>query len=176
MEQLKYTNMVTSVQIFKTGLQTIDSINEIYSGSINRKVIIRIDLMPELECYMSSDTISGNREYLLNLAKGLYPISAVRNIVTTILDGDQKFRSGINVLFDKCPYEMSFGEFISQGLADVLLEKVQVYNESTRGTEVFVIGESDGYLYLSVPDEEGYKVPYSKYEVISKCKRLVPYQ
>ena len=172
MEKLKYTNKMTDVQTFKTGLHSVNSIDQIYAGNINRKAIIKVDLIPSLSELFSNETINNYRKIILGMAQATLSEDDFSAVVFALMKEDVTFRGSINKLFNECPYDMTFGDYISLGIAKRILNELQkLYNESV-GAEEFIICESDGYAYISVPDEEDYKIRYLHSEVISKCKRL----
>ena len=172
-EKLKYTNTMTDVQIFKTGLRSVHSIDQIYSGNINRKVIIKIDLIQSLTELFSQNTITKFRQIVLKIGQATIDEEQFSDIVLALIDEDITFRNNINQLFNECPYDMTFGNYISIAVANRIISELQKLYDKSIGADEFIICESDGYAYISVPDEEDYKIHYPQYEVISKCKRLV---
>ena len=172
MVKLKYINTMTECQIFNTGLKSAYKIEELYSTKVNRKVIIRIDLVKYLTCYFDEESVTKYRHWLLAIAQDRLDTDKLRQGIYAFLEVDDKFKKSINKIYQDCPYDMSFGKYIPRSFANVMIDNCTRLSNGTVGTDVFPIIESDGYLYMSVPDDESYIIPYSDYEVISVCKKL----
>lgn len=176
--RLKYANITTTVHVYDTNLETWDNIYDEFKVNVRSRVICRHDLIPHLNRFFSEEFISKNRQALLILAQGsIKDPETLSNLINTMLEEDTKFREGINILFGDCPYDMSFGEYIGIGLAGELLTFVQRTRERWTGCKEFVICESDGYLYFSVPDEQDYTMKTfdrNDYEVIHYGKNWNP--
>ncbi len=176
--RLKYANIMTTVHVYDTMLETWENIYDDFQADVRDRVICRHDLIPHLNRFFSEEFISKNRQALLILAQGsIRDPETLSSFITTMLKEDKKFREGINVLWGDCPYDMSFGEYISIGLANELLSYVKKTRERWTGHKEFVICESDGYMYFSVPDDSSYEMrtfDRNDYEVIHYGKNWNP--
>lgn len=176
--RLKYANITTTVHVYDTNLETWDNIYEDFQADVRGRVVCRHDLIPHLNRFFSEEFISKNRQALLILAQGsIKDADTLSSFISTILEEDEKFREGINILFGDCPYDMSFGEYIGIGLAKELIDFVQNTRVRWAGHKEFVICESDGYMYFSVPDDSSYSMctfDRSDYEVIHYGKNWNP--
>ena len=177
-QRLKYANIMTNVQEFSTGLSSWENIYEEYKVSVRGRVVCRHDLIPHLNRFFSEEFISKNRQALLILAQGsIRDADTLSEFINTMLAEDIKFREGINILFSDCPTEQTFGDYIAIGLANEILQYVQQTRDRWTGHKEFVICESDGYMYFSVPDESDYEMKTfnrNEYEVIHYGKNWNP--
>lgn len=170
METLKYTNTMLNVTYFDTGICSIKGVEEVYKGFIKNKVIARIDLASALGDCMSDDVIKTARPSIINIAKGTVAREVLPTIIEAYLAADEKFRKGINILFNECPPNQPFGEYFSIGFARRMLQLRDLIKESFVGRSEFYICESDGYVYFSFPDVQDYVFDAYPYEVISNAK------
>lgn len=170
METLKYTNTMLDTICFNTGICSIKGVEEVYKGFIKNKVIARIDLTSALSDCMSEEVIKIARPSIINIAKGTVAREVLPTIIEAYLAADEKFRKGINVLFNECPPNQPFGEYFSYGFANRLLRFRDSIKESFVGRSEFYICESDGYVYFSFPDVQDYVFDAYPYEVISNAK------
>lgn len=169
-ETLKYTNTMLTAKYFETGLCSIQGIEDVYKGVIKNKVIAKIDLASALSDCMSADVIKTARPSIIMIAKGLVPRDSLASIIEAYLQADEKFRYGVNILFNECPPDKTFGEYIPIGFARRLLAFRDLIKQSFVGRSEFYICESDGYVYFSFPDVQDYVFNAFPYEVISSAK------
>lgn len=169
-EKLKYLNIMIDVIHFESGLSTYPNIDQLYKTKIKNKVICKIDLTTCLSDIFSNETMATYRDLIISMAQGTADRNIIPDILTALLETDKTFRSGINILFNECPPSMTFGDYISIGLARRIVNEKNYICESFVGKPEFVICESNGYLYISCPDESNYELQGFKYEVISYAK------
>jgi hypothetical protein len=156
---------MTGVQHFDTGLSKYADIDVLYSGRVNKKIICRLDLTTALNAYFSDDFIQKYRSGLVSMAQGVMNPELMPAILSAFLKEDAKFRARINVLFSMCPIDSTFGDYIPYGLAQCMLEYMDAIHDNWVGHPEFIICESDGYLYFSVPKD--YDLSDGEYEVVS---------
>lgn len=171
MEKLKYTSTTINVIHFESGLSVYPGINEIYATKIKNKVIARVDLISALSDCFSIDLLTKYRDGIIKLAQGQLNRDMIPDILTAFLEEDITFRYGINKLFNECPPDMTFGDYITVGLANRLIAMRDSIRETFTGRPEFLICESDGYAYISYPDTEGFIFDEYPCEVISYAKK-----
>lgn len=165
MERLKYINTMTDVLHFDTGLSKYSNIETLYSGNLPKKVICRLDLTTSLNEYFSDEFIKKYRNGIVNMAQGILNQAMMPDILKAFLQEDSKFRVTINKLFNDCPVDWVFGNYIPFGLAKCMLAYYEALHDSWVGHAEFLICESDGYAYFSIPKD--YSITDSRYEVVS---------
>ncbi len=169
-ETLKYTSTMLNVVLFDTNLRSVQGINDIYKNGIKNKVIARIDLATALEDCFTKEVIDATRGSLIRVAQGNCNEEGLSQLLDIYLTADAKFRRSINILFNECPPNLPFGKYISFGLANRMIAYHDRIKQSFVGRSEFYICESDGYLYFSFPDIEGYEFNLYPYEVMSHAK------
>ena len=169
-ETLKYTNTMLNVVHFNTNLCSVQGVEQVYKNGVKGKVIARIDLIPALEECFTKDFIDNARNSLLCVAQGVCKEEMLSQILNIYLAEDAKFRKSINTLFNECPPNLTFGQYVSIGLANRMIAYHDKIKQAFVGRSEFYICESDGYLYFSFPDIEGYEFSLYPYEVMSYAK------
>lgn len=161
MRKPKYTNIMTHVQVFDTGLEKWDNIEEIFKVPVRNKVICRFDMVNLLSDYFTEESLVKYRDALYFIATGnIKDADLLSKFLKMFLDTDQKFHRGIEKIYHNCPLDKSFGEYIAIDFAMVMLKYQQELSEYLVGKSEFVILNSDGYLYISVPDVTGHKMTF----------------
>ena len=170
MDRLKYTNIMTNHTIYDSGLEEWEDIVDIYSDSFKKHVILRVDGMTALSDIFSMKTITELRDVIVTIAKDLFADNDLSEVLLHLIDIDVVFRNGINQIYNECPPDKPFGEYIPIALANRIIGYKESLRQQFTGTSNFIICESDGYIYFSIPDELGYKINIPNIEVISNAK------
>lgn len=166
MRKPKYSTTTTTVQTFDTGLQSWENIEQIYSIPVRNRIICRFDMVNLLEKYFTKEHLENYRDVIYYIATGqMRDADILSQLLQAFLDEDTVFRKNISTIFNNCPLDSTFGEYIAIEFATVMLTYQQELTQSLVGRGEFVICNSDGYLYLSFPDVSGYTLnfPYSEY-------------
>lgn len=161
---------MSNVTYFDTNICSVENIEQLYSGYIKNKVIARIDLCSALDDCLTPEIIKSARGSLIGVARGTCTEENLATILDIYLKVDEKFRKGINILFNECPATCPFGRYIPYGFANRMIKLRDEIKQSFVGQSEFYICESDGYVYFSFPDVEGYTFDRYPYEVISNAK------
>jgi hypothetical protein len=169
-ETLKYISTAFNATCFDTGLKKINGIENAYKKGPRGKVIAKIDLVDTLTLWFNEETIKMTRPSLLCIAQGVCDSETMSKLLNIYMKADAKFRRSINILFNECPYDMTFGKYLSQTIAKRMLSYQDEIKARFVGRSEYYICESDGYLYFSFPDNEGYNFNMYPYEVISDAK------
>lgn len=157
MRKLKYISTIIPVQIFDTGLESWSNIETLFSQPVRNRVICRFDMVNLLNDYFSKTSLEKYRDEIYFIATGeLRDPDTMASIIEAFLEEDKQFHNGIQKIFHNCPFDKTLGEYIAIELAMVMLTYQKELTEQLTGRGEFVICNSDGYLYLSVPDVEGY--------------------
>ena len=152
---LKYTKSNVSVDNYDTGLSLWNGIDEVYRDSnLREKVVVKMDIMDTLCKYFEKDTIKEYREVLLAVAEGrVTDPELLSKVITSLVEDDEIFPEKLNILFQSCPEDSSFGSYIIYSLASTIKSVENFYRTYFRGRAEVVVCLSHGYLYFSVPDE-----------------------
>ena len=169
-ETLKYASTGLDVTYFDTNLRSYKGIEQLYGKGVKGKVIMKIDLIQCLTDCFEEETLKKTRAVILRVAQGTCTAEMLEKIINVYLAEDAQFRKSINTLFNECPPKMAFGHYLAYGLANRMLAYEDKIKQSIVGRSEFYICESDGYIYLSFPDVEGYEFNLYPYEVISHAK------
>lgn len=169
-ETLKYISTALTATYFDTGLKKIDGIEDVYRKGPRGKVIAKIDLISALSSWFNEETVKLTRHSLLCIAQGVCDSDTMSNLLNIYMKADAKFRKSINILFNECPFDMSFGKYLSYAMAEKVLKYQDEIKAKFVGRSEYYICESNGYLYFSFPDSESYNFNIYPYEVISDAK------
>ena len=165
MRKPKYSNTMIAVQTFDTGLESWENLENIYSVPVRNRIICRFDMVNLLREYFEERHIEKYREVLYFIATGNFKdAEMLSDLIQAFLKEDAVFRKSISKIFNNCPLDKSFGEYIAIEFATVMLTYQRELTDLLVGRGEFVICNSDGYLYLSFPDVSGHKLdfPYSE--------------
>lgn len=171
---VKYTKCTTTVTTYDTGLTDWDGIDSFYRGqSLRDKVVCRLDTALLLTRYFEEETVRTYRPVLMLIVKGLVTDpDRFSKCIKEFMELDSRFRSAVQTIYNSCPEEQSFGNYIIEVLADIFKNAESTYRSFFRGKPEVVICVSDGYLYFSV--EDSLRVPTLPdnidYEVLSYAK------
>lgn len=153
MRKLKYINTMIPVQTFRTGLESWEGIESLFSNPVRNRVICRFDLVNLLDEFFSQETLQKYRDVLYYISTGnIDDGDMLESFLNVFLQEDMFFHEGITKIYHACPYDKTFGEYFAIALAEVMLKYQQELTANLVGSSEFIICNSDGYLYISVPD------------------------
>lgn len=150
---IKYTGTTVENFIGRCGLNDCGDISCLFRGKKFRdKAIFRFDCFRFLEPYFLQSTLTKYRGALWQLIFGkLTDEQQITDIVKELMSIDNRFNSFVSTTWYTLAGDKDLGNTILDTLANAL-NREDYFREYLVGSPQFVIAESQGYMYMSVPD------------------------
>lgn len=173
-ERLEYLKVESEVRTTPYGFLVMSNL-EYYRTNIRNRFIVKYDVVFALDEYFEDSTLEECRDIIFNLMAGnIEDEEMISEVLTTIYMNDEKFRVflGEKYYFDEKYKEQSLYVSIISSLVETYRAKVRLLADEGKKYHYKKVAESDGYVYMSIPDEKvKLRIP-GKYreEVISYAK------